>query len=61
MENGLKWQDMFVEVVRVVARHIAPLLVGALLGILADAGLLDGAVSDAVRQVPVPSGSWLSR
>ena len=39
------WHVILERVLRPVGRRIVPLLVGALLGALTDAGLLDGAVS----------------
>lgn len=52
-----KWRDIAAEALHALALRVVPLLVGALLGILTDAGLLGGEVSDAAVQVLGPSGS----
>lgn len=65
--------DLIWPIVHVVVRRVVPLLVAALLGILADAGLLDGELSDRAAEVlersesslllparnPYPAPTWL--
>lgn len=43
----MKWH--FVDVLRLVAPRVTLLVLGALIGGLADAGLLDGQVADALQ------------
>lgn len=58
----MKWPDIPAALLRVVVRRLVPLLVAMLLGILADAGLLEGRVSDAAQEVLLePSASSSSK
>lgn len=45
----MKW--LTEPVVRVILARLVPVIVGAILGLLGDAGLLDGQVVEAIQRV----------